>query len=88
MVLAQAPHSQKWAVSRCGVSSSFSGLSSVAEIEIEIISNWYRRPSDKEVSGRPQFEFAHCESMNNLEGKFRSAVVPVGDVTDFLPQIE
>jgi hypothetical protein len=39
--------------------------SSLAEMEIETISNWNNRPSDSELSGRQQLGFAHCDSISS-----------------------
>ncbi|MBV9481179.1 MAG: hypothetical protein JO249_10545 [Acidobacteria bacterium] len=58
MVEAHWEQSQKCAVSRCGVSSKGVELSSTAEIEIEVISNWYSRPSASVLNGRLQGGFA------------------------------
>jgi hypothetical protein len=66
IVAAHCEHNQKWAVSLCGVSSNCFACSSTAEIEIAVISNWNSRPSANEVRVRPQFGFAHCETITRL----------------------
>lgn len=63
MLSAHSLHSQKFAVSRCGRSSNSLRLSSVADTEMDTISNWNNRPSQSEVKARPQLGLEQCDTM-------------------------
>lgn len=67
MLEAHWPHSQKWAVSRCGFSSKGAEPSSLAAKEMETTSNWNSRPSAKAYKGRLQCSFTQRANIPILD---------------------
>ena len=69
MVEAHCPQSQRCRVSRWGFSSKGADLSSLAASEMDTISNWNKRPSVNEYSGRLQPSLTQRASILPQTGK-------------------